>query len=153
MSTVVYVVTFIYAATNISQAASSTRWPSAPGRVALALDSRQISDPGGPSRIWYEYKVGGQTYRSDRVNFFEAGAIQKYKEGQIVEVFYNALTPAEACLVPGVSLMGWVNLSVAAIIMIFGGVAALSLFFSWLRNDNKASPKTALFWFLAAMID
>jgi hypothetical protein len=102
----------VYKYIEVSRAA---RWPSAPGRVVVSTSEVRAVRSGGPesddteprnfAKIVYEYSVGGQKLRHDRVSIGEdlgnlevAETIARYPVGKTVTVYYNARKPNEAVL-------------------------------------------------------
>lgn len=99
-----------YRRTKITQT-----WPSTEGTVA-ATNIRRYNDEGTirfAPEVDYEYRVGGQTYKSSQIrpevfiSFLDEGEakrfLQKYAVGNKLQVFYDPSTPTKAVIEPKVA--------------------------------------------------
>lgn len=96
---------------------ASVQWPWVEGTVVVSDIVRHAPDPhddlrhvGWLLKVEYDYSVGGQTYRGNRVRalperfFTEADAHQAlaaYPVGSKVKVFHDPAQPASSVLKPG----------------------------------------------------
>ena len=94
---------------SVNAARASRAWPSVRGKVT----SSQLMRGGSRSRpfysahVAYTFDVNGQSYSGDKVSFGnprsnssgkQQAIVDRYREGQEVEVFYNPAQPREAVL-------------------------------------------------------
>jgi phage terminase large subunit-like protein len=110
---------------SLREAAAMKRWPVARGRVLSSKVEEYRADAGsgnfgGPRGrmtlyrpvVLYEYEVGGQRYRGDRiaqspgmdkgVDVFAQAVAKRYATGSAVDVRFNPQRPAESVLEPRV---------------------------------------------------
>lgn len=108
---------------------ASRTWPIAEG---IIVDSRLISNRDSSNdtmttcNVIYQYQVGSNEYRSERIYFGgfdmddkEYYKHQKYKNGVPVRVYYNPSDPSMAVLEPGVHR--WKNM-VILLVFSYGGL-------------------------------
>lgn len=118
----------------LQRAALARRWPIATGTV---IDSgvrettiliRHKTTQYRPAvryapQVMYEYRVGGQHYRHDRINVDgvvlssepadAARTARRYPVGRQVAVAYNPANPSEAFLQPTVTWVVWVEIALS----------------------------------------
>jgi hypothetical protein len=88
---------------EITNAYESSNWPCTIGKVVVAADSRQVKNSLSEGSVWYEFCVNNHTYRGSRLSFFGESKIWQYKTNDKVNVFYQAESPTNSCLLKGVS--------------------------------------------------
>jgi len=112
-------VVMYFALRNIRLGWSSSRWPTAVGKVteSRAVEFRDQDGSSLEGKIRYGYKVNGFSYVSGRVRYsFNSawdcdGALtsyfdtQRYKSGDDVVVHYHPNCPTVAVLRPGISIV------------------------------------------------
>ncbi|MFC1845110.1 DUF3592 domain-containing protein [Thermodesulfobacteriota bacterium] len=80
--------------------------------------------------INYLYSVYGQTYSGEHITYQSLKSntqslqsidfINKYKKGDMVDVYYNPEDPSQAILIPGYSKLYFIILILGLILIIFG---------------------------------
>ena len=110
-------------------ALASRRWPSARGRVTRSAVVPGRRDQAGYS-VHYQYEVGGQIYKADRVRFGGAissnrgvaqDTVSRYPDGGAVTVYYHPRRPSIATLERRASGFLWLWLTLG--LFIAGGIA------------------------------
>lgn len=156
------------------QVRAAREWPSTPGKVVISnselRDVRVLDrdrednyriEQRNFANISYEYSVGGEKLRNNRVSIGEdrgdfqvAETLAKYPAGAIVMVYYNPLHPHEAVLERDLPQGLWGCLGIAtaiAVAVVFGsaiGLNRLSEFFRARLTDPQMSvPVVALMAF------
>jgi hypothetical protein len=147
---------------------AARQWPSTAGKVVISnSEVREVRvieehghrfEPRNFANIVYEYSVGGQTLRNNRVsigedrgNFEVAETIARYPAGTAVTVYYNPRHPREAVLErdPPKGLWGCLGIGTAiALAVVFGsavGLNQLNQFISARLADLKLSPLVVAF--------
>lgn len=91
-------------------------WPTVEGRVTRADYSETRSRKGtsyGATMV-YEYQVGGQSYRNDRIGFAYVSVddpvrqlVKSHPAGSVIRVYHNPRNPADSLLLPGAPLYVW----------------------------------------------
>ncbi len=82
---------------------SSLRWPAVDGVIVFDVGINGTKDGSGEDSVFYEYAVGGKTYRSCVERFLESASLSRGQVGETIKVFYNPTNPLDACLSPGLS--------------------------------------------------
>jgi len=128
---------FIY---RIYQAHSSTRWPSALGKLeSIALREtvfRGIDSDGSPdlasalvTNFKYSYIVAGKEYHGTRVTYSDGvnktvGSLRKlqkrYKGKSQIQVYYNPQKYDQSLLVPGATIFNYTPLITCSLFIISG---------------------------------
>lgn len=116
---------------NVARGRASKRWPQARGRILRSFVLVDHDRDGGEAftpKVEYEYVVEGTTYRGGRLRYGQTGSwnrrqaervIGPYAAGTPVNVFFDALHPADAVLLRGTS---WGNVALA-----LSGIAFLAV--------------------------
>lgn len=95
----------VYALRQLLRARASRGWPTAEGRIVHS--SRDDAWEKSRARIRYTYVVDGRAFAGSRVSFDDAhgprawSIVQRYSEGQGVDVRYAPEDPSVAVLEPG----------------------------------------------------
>jgi hypothetical protein len=101
-------------------------------------------------RIAYEYRVGGQIYRSNRVWAGEAvfgtsdeahRVVERYRPRQAVTVYYDPDDPATAVLEPGGNWTRWLHMVVIGTMLTAMGFAMVGIAAWGWWTLGKASPR------------
>jgi hypothetical protein len=127
---------------NVREVKASRSWPFVPGRVIGASCREDVirggSDSSDSDTTWYvplvqyEYEVGGQAYRGNRIGFSEERQVSREKAFQVLEafpvghpvtVFYDPAKPRDAILQR--ANRGNIFLAVAAWVLVAAGLAML----------------------------
>ncbi len=109
--------------------------------------------------VTYEYTVESKKYRGTRINFAEkisgedvALTLNRYREGKIVQVYYNPAKPSEAVLERELPSGIFKILGVIVLVILGLGLAAPFAFdfisrrvASFAPNSDNAAPATILF--------
>jgi Protein of unknown function (DUF3592) len=125
---------------RISQAISSTRWPSVVGELESAEMKEVIyrgrQAHGGPDEAsaWvvnfrYAYTVADKQYDGSRVTYSDGinktmralhRLEKKYKGESLIQVYYNPRNPKQSVLVPGLSLFNFTPLITSTLFVLAG---------------------------------
>lgn len=106
---------FLFGWFQFRKVRASRSWPSVQGRIVAAKVDSSVSRGGEDEAdttsffpaIQYEYQVGSELYRSDRIAFNQTAyqnnqkaeqALRAFPVGGIVQVFYNPAQPSAAVL-------------------------------------------------------
>ncbi len=128
---------------TINHAKASTAWPHADGVVTVGINSSQAGTDANVGNIWYEYEVGGKTFRCNRVSYFEENQLYKHPEGELVKVFYNPKDCQDACLVTGVSAMAMFRLWFYGFSFIWGVVMVFRMLYRIFYTKFAKNAKTS----------
>ncbi len=135
---------FVY---RISQAISSTRWPSVVGELESAelkeviYRGRQAHGGADEASAWvvnfrYAYTVADKEYSGSRVTYSDSinktmpEALRRLEEVQrgesLIRVYYNPRNPKQSVLVPGLSLFNFTPL-ITSTLFVMAGLFIFSL--------------------------
>lgn len=129
---------------KLPKAIASRRWPRVSGQV-ISSHIRSTSVGNGARLhapvVLYSYSVGGITYKSETFTYLgTAGAafewqvkkqLRLFKNGTTVQVYYNAIKPEEAVLVPGVHWVQYFSLLLISLFCLGGAFIVQILNFIW----------------------
>lgn len=130
----------LYSLWSVYMTQRAEAWTSTTGTVVRAYC---YATPGNSSwirRVWYQYQVGGKSYKSDREHFGIAvgstDCVVGYSKGQAVSVYYNPAHPGEAVLKP-------VTTTSTKLGIVFGLVfMGLSAFGYWITAKDARRDKS-----------
>ncbi len=135
--------TLLLLISTINHARASTAWPHANGVVTVGVNSPQTGGDANFGNIWYEYEVGGKTFRSNRVSYFEDNQLYKHPEGELVTVFYNPKDCQDACLVTGVSTNAMWRVCFYCGALLWGIVMVFRMFHKIFYTKIEKNAKTS----------
>jgi hypothetical protein len=162
---IVGIVFLLFALRSRRKVRESQTWERTSGTVLFSdVDTRGSTDSDGHTsishypKIVYEYRVMGQTYRSDRFNLGEVGLgnynkvaakVAQYPQGAIIDVYYNPANPVECVLertAPSSNIMLVVVVVIFASlactgVMIAGGFALMGNFMGDMMNQLTQIPR------------
>lgn len=102
-----------WAINESAQGFSSDKWPAVNGKVTTSVIKKVSTKHGDRDKaeISYQYKVGGKTYTSDRVQFGSdtfrnpSELVGRYKPEKQISIHYNPTNPSVSCLEGGVNFL------------------------------------------------
>jgi hypothetical protein len=90
------------------------------GKIVQSISEYKGTWAGWQYKIWYEYEVNENQYKSNRVSYsytgssdksFAASYINKYPVGKSVIVYYDPLNPKKSVLEPNIKNYDWIPLT------------------------------------------
>lgn len=98
---------------SIQPALRSLRWHGVEGAIFF-------TEGGDGPRLRYRYSAGGRQFSGSRVAFHGQPALDRYKNGQPVTVYYDPAAPDRSVLEPGPGLLGYLPLGLGGLFFVLG---------------------------------